>query len=110
MTVRQVAEVLGLRPEALRTYIHDHDCTLQEAMDAYREGRVKRGGRKPVEHRVQGRQTTVREAAEKLGVSVNAVRLYMSKHKVGLAATIRHYEKLKTKRAEKAILDIIWGK
>ena len=107
MTKRQAAEMLGVTREAINDYMAGHRCTLQEAVDAYREGRVHRGGRKPVDHRVKNTTMTAQEAAEKLGVSVNAVRVHMHKHKASLAATIRYYEKRKIKQAEKDILAIL---
>ena len=116
MTIRQAAEMLGV--ERLRVYqwMRRHrqpDGTLaplSEAVAAFREGRVKHGTGQPyVQHRVgRGTMTTI-EAAERLGVSVCAVRLYMNRHKASLAATIRHYEKRKMQKAEKDILKILLG-
>ena len=107
LTKRQAAEALDISRSALNDYMAHHGCTLQEAMDAYREDRVKHGGRRAIKHRVGHKTMSVIEAAEKLCVSVNAVHLYMSKHKCSLAATIRHYEQRKRKKAEKDILAIL---
>lgn len=114
MTIRQAAEMLGV--DRLRVYQwmrrrRAPDGTLaplSEAVAAFREGRVKHGTGQPyVQHRVNGRTMTTRDAAERLGISINAVRLYMSKNQASLAATLRHYEKRKLKKAEKDILAIL---
>lgn len=116
MTVRQAAEMAGTTPVALHNWRKRNrkpDGTLPmmaEAVEAYRQGRVVKGGTLPREHRVGNRTMTTFEAAERLGVSVNAIRLHMSSHKASLAATIRYYEKRKMLKAEKEILAILKGK
>ena len=110
MTIRQAAEGLGITWNALTQHMYRHKCTLAEAVNNYRAGAVRHYGHPPVQHRVGNKTMTTFEAAEKLGVSVNAVRIYMYKHKTSLAATIRHYEKRKMKQAEKAILAILMEK
>ena len=78
-------------------------------MEAYRSGTVKRGGHPPKLHRVSRRMMTQAEAAEMLGMDVNAVRCYMSKHKAPLAQTSQYYEAKQRRRAEKDILNILMG-
>ena len=107
MTVRQAAEMLGVTVTSVKGYMYCHKCPLAEVVAAYREKRVTHGGRPPVEHRVGKQTMTTFEAAEKLGVKVEAIRLHMHKHKASLAATIRYYEKRKLKKAEKDILAIL---
>ena len=107
MTVQQAADSVGVPRTALRDYMYGHGATPQEAVAAYREGRVTHGGRKPILHRVGRRMMTVDEAARRLGVSANAVHLHMRKHGVGLATAIRYYEKRKLRLAEKEILGIL---
>lgn len=115
-TVGEMAEALGVTPVALhnwRARNRNPDGTparLAEAVEAYREGRVIHGGSLPREHRVGNRTMTTFEAAAKLGISTNALRLHMSKHRVSLASTIRYYEKQKQLKAEKEILAILKGK
>ena len=106
-TINQAAEALGITHDTVYKYMYKHKLTLQEAVDAIRAGKPRHGGHDPERHRVGGRTMTTFEAAEKLGVSVNAVRMHMSRHKASLAATIRYYEKLKIKQAEKALLAIL---
>ena len=108
LTVHQAATALGVTYRALYLYMYKHQCRLADAVSAYRQGLVRRtGGDRTVYHRVGRGTMTVAEAAAKLGVSVNAVQQYMYKHKASLAATIRHYELRKKRRAEKEILGIL---
>ena len=71
MTVRQAAEMLGVSMNALYQWLRNHrhgdgsPARLAEAVAAYREKRVVRGGSEPQRHRVGGRQMTVAEAAVK---------------------------------------------
>jgi predicted ArsR family transcriptional regulator len=108
MTIRQAAEALGVSRGAAYQYMYKYQCSLAEAMAAYRHGLVtKAHGNRTVYHRVGRGKMTVAEAAAKLGVSANAVRVYMYKHNCSLAATIRHYEQRKKRKAEKEILGIL---
>ena len=113
MTIRQAAEMLGLPVSTLQSYIYQHrqpdgrPVTLAEAVNAYRSGAIKHGGRSPNLHRVGRRMITQTEAAEMLGVTLNAVRMYMSQHKATLAQTIKYYETRKRRKAEKDILTIL---
>ena len=108
LTVHQAATALGVTYRALYLYMYKHQCRLAEAMADYRSGLVRKtGGNRTVYHRVGRGMMTVAEAAAKLGVSVNAVQQYMYKHKASLAATIRHYEQRKKRKAEKEILGIL---
>jgi predicted transcriptional regulator len=113
MTVRQAAEMLGITVTALRDYMWYHrqpdgrPATLAEAVEAYRSREVSRGGKAPVQHRVGRKTMTCAEAADMLGINVNAVRMHMSKHKATLAQTIRYYEAKKQRKAEKDILNIL---
>jgi len=112
MTVRQAAEMLGVKPEAIRSWRRLHrdaqgkPATLQAAVDAYRQG-VRRGGGRPVQHKVNGRPMTTFQAAEKCGMAVEAIRNRMSRKKCSLAACVNYYEKKKRRKAEKAIMNIL---
>lgn len=113
ITIRQAAEMLGVTVTALRDYLYSHrhpdgrPATLAEAVDAYRSGTVRQGGHPPKLHRVGRRMMTQAEAAEMLGMTLNAVRMHMSKHKATLAQTIKYYETRKRRKAEKDILTIL---
>lgn len=106
MTNRQAAEMLGITPVALRYWRYRHPdaqgrpATLQAAVDAYRQG-VHRGGGRWKVHRVNGRPMTVAQVAEKYGMNVNSVRMRMSRHNYSLAACVSYYEKKRRRRAEK---------
>jgi predicted DNA-binding protein (UPF0251 family) len=113
MSIRQAAEMLGLPVTTIRSYLYSHrqpdgrPAALAEAVDVYRSGAVRHGGHPPRLHRVGRRMMTQAEAAEMLGIDVNAVRCHMSKHKATLAQTIKYYETKKRRRAEKDILTIL---
>jgi predicted DNA-binding protein (UPF0251 family) len=113
MTVQQAAEMLNRSVYALHGYMYYHrqpdgrPATLAEAVDVYRSGAVRHGGHPPRLHRVGRRMMTQAEAAEMLGINVNAVRMHMSKHKATLAQTIKYYETRKRRKAEKDILNIL---
>lgn len=113
MTVRQAADMLGINLRTMRSWIarHRHEdgtiCPLAEAVHAYQEKQVIHGGSPAKQHRVNGKTMTVPEAADKLGVSLHAIYMHMSRHKASLASTIRYYEKRKLKKAEKDILAIL---
>ena len=113
MSIRQAAEMLGVTVTALRDYLYSHrqpdgrTATLAEAVEAYRSGAVRHGGKAPRPHRVGRRMMTQAEAAEMLGINVNAVRTYMCTHRATLAQTIKYYETRKRRRAEKDILTIL---
>lgn len=110
MTTRQAADMLGVPYERLyrwRTRNRTPDgkvAPLAEAVRAYQEGRVRWGGSEPKVYKVHDRRTTLAEAAERAGVSRNALQLYMNRHKVSLETALRHAEVLKRKRAKRAIL------
>lgn len=112
MTNNQAADMLGITPVALRYWRYRHPdaqgkpATLQAAVDAYRQG-VHRGGGRWKQHRVNGRPMTVAQAAEKCGVAVEAIRNRMSRKKCSLAACVNYYEKKKRRKAEKAIMNIL---
>lgn len=106
-TIRQASEQLGVNYHTLYGQMDQRGCTLAEAVEAYRSGEIRHGGSRAKHYRVGGRMMTVAEAAERLGVSSNAIHVHMHKHKVGLAGAVRYYERKKQRAAEQAILKIL---
>lgn len=108
ITIRQAADMLGKTPACIRTWRHDHrhadgtPATLAEAVEAYRMGDVRHGGSKPALHRIGRRMMSVEEVAAELGVTVNAVRMYMSKHQCGLSEYVHFYRARERRREEQA--------
>lgn len=113
MTTKQAAEMLGVTPTALTQWRFRYKrpdgtpALLSDAVQAYREGRVARGGREPRPHKVRGRTMTVAEAAAQMGVTPNALRLYMSRHRVTLETAVKARERRKRRQAERDILKIL---
>lgn len=107
LTIRQAAETLGVSRMALYNWMNRNKASLAEAVAAYREGRVKRGGSPAERFRVGRRMLTRAEAARESGVTLAAFNLYTCKHKCSVAAAMRYYEKQKLKQAEKAIMAIL---
>jgi len=116
MTVQQAAQELDCKPHSIdnwRSTNRDKDGnkpTLEAAYDHFK-GAPKRGrGKEPEKHRVNGKKMTVREAAEKHGTTVNALRQVMSRHRCSLDAAVKRLEARRTRAAEKAILEILNGR
>ena len=107
ITVRQMAERLGITVNALRSYMYGNHATLAKAAQAYRENAVKHGGKKYVVHRVNGKAMTTLDVAKNVGISVGAVRSHMHKHRCSLASTVRYYDRKRREKAEKDILSIL---
>ena len=107
-TMAEMAEALGINYSTLQHYVKVHGCTLAEAVADYREGRVIHGRSQKV-HIVDGKETTVAEAARRCGVSIDTIRWRMSHHKKTLRQTVRYYERKKAERAAGQILDILKG-
>ena len=78
-----------------------------EVVAAYRSGEVRHYGRQPKQHRVAGKLMTMREAAEMVGVSYDAMQLYTYKHRCSVARAVKYYEAKKQRRAEREILRIM---
>ena len=66
-----------------------------------------RRGRPPEEYYVEGRWLTVAEAARKLGMTSNALRLRMLHHDYDLAAAVKAVRLERKIKAVKDILEIL---
>lgn len=116
MTVQQAAQELDCKPHSIDNWRsanrdkNGNKPTLEAAYDHFK-GAPKRGrGKEPEKHRVNGKKMTVREAAEKHGTTVNALRQVMSRHRCSLDAAVKRLEARRTRAAEKAILEILNGR
>lgn len=115
MTAKECADMLGITTSAIQDWRYAHKRPdgkmplMSEAVAAYRTGQVKRGGSRPKYHKVKGREITVKEAADRVGVGITTLRSYMHKRGVSLATAMRYYEAKKQRRAEQAILNILRG-
>ena len=115
MTIRQIADMLGVKPRSLYNYRarHKHPdgsaMSYVELVEAFQSGKVRHGGRKPIRHRVGRRTMTVYEAARMLGVNANALRIRMYRKKQRLSTVIRYYESKKKRQAEEDIMKILKG-
>lgn len=114
LSEREIAAELGISKKALANWRITHrkpdgsKPTMEEAIEHFREwnacGHVRS---KPKVHRVKGRDMTVAEAAKMLGCTEVALRSSMSWNKESLAAAVKRQERLKARRAEKAIMEIL---
>lgn len=116
MTLREVADMLGVSVKAIRCYMYSHPrptgqpMLMSDVVEHYRNGWVKHGGHHPyVQHRVGNRIMTTADAAKQLGITQNLIRRHMSAHKASLAQTIKYYERKKQRKAEREILRILKG-
>ena len=113
MTIRDVAQMLGRSTQAIylwRFKRRKPDGSLPsmaEVVAAYRSGEVRNRGKLPKQHRVAGKMMTMREAAEMVGVSYDAMQLYTYKHRGSVARAVKYYEAKKKRRAEREILRIL---
>ena len=114
VTTHQMADMLGIKYRVLVRWKDKHPVDgrpgpLADAVDAARRGAIRHMGCKPVKHRVGNRMMTTIDAAQMLGISLNAVHKHMSRHHDSLEGTIRYYETRKMEQAEREIMAILNG-
>lgn len=113
MTIKDVAQMLGVTMRAIYLWRFKRKRpdgsmpSMAEVVAAYRSGEVKHYGTLPKQHRVGGKMMTMREAAEMVGVSYDAMQLYVYKHRCSVAKAVKYYEAKKQRRAEREILGIL---
>lgn len=113
VTVQQAAQELGCKPHSIenwRSKNSDKDGrkpTLAEAYQHFKNAPKRGPGSVGKIHTVKGKKMTVREAAEKYGTTVSALRQVMSRHSCSLEEAVNRYEKRKTKAAVDSILSIL---
>ena len=81
ITVQEAADRMGLRRQQLYCQIHSRRCSLQVAVNLYRENLVLHDQGRADRHMIDGRWMTVRQAAEMLSVTVTALRGYLYSHR-----------------------------
>ena len=81
ITVQKAADRLGVIRQQLYGQMHARRCSLQVAVNLYRENLVLHNQGRADRHMIGGRWMTVRQAAEMLGITVTALRDYMWYHR-----------------------------
>lgn len=81
ITVQEAADRLGVMRQQLYGQMHNRRCSLQVAVNLYRENLALHGQGRADRHMVNGRWMTVRQVAEMLGITVTALRDYMWYHR-----------------------------
>lgn len=123
MTERDVAEELGVSREAIGHYRRTHPnpdgtpMSLQDAYDLYRENRArgnrrisgKAGHAKGVTYLLDGRQVTVRQAAELLGLRPVSVYGALRRCNGDLEEARRRSAAYRDTRALRKIMKILKG-
>lgn len=113
ITTKEAARRVGVQPYILTRYMKANGVTLTEALDHYRKyqtGELARWpGRAPRTYYVNGRQLTIKQAAERYHTTENALRMYIFKHKCSLQTAVRQLEERRKKQAERDILKILMG-
>ena len=104
VTRRQICEELGITVDALREYARRNGLSVQQTVDAYREGRVKYGGSPKHRYRVGRKYMTREEVARKHGVSICAIINQIKRKGWTLAQVDRYYEEKHTRKAEAEIM------
>lgn len=119
MSIRDVARIFGVTYTSVYKYRRRHTdadgrpMSLEAVYDRY--AAVKRGdiprvpGRKPARHRCAGKLRTVKQAAEALGCSDANLYNLMYYHGCTLDEAWRRVERVRMRRAERRILEIIKG-
>ena len=79
-TVQEAAEMLGLRPQQIYDQMSNKRCGLQAVVRMYRENYILGQGR-AARYMVDGRWMTIRDAAQMLGVTMQAIYQWRFKRK-----------------------------
>ena len=117
-TVKREAARLGVTATTIECWrtVHRHDdgsrALLEEAVDYYqgiKDGtiRYKKPGFAPAKHYVHGKQMTIAEAAELVGMQESSMRNYLYRNKCSLETAVRRIEERKQEKAVKALLKIL---
>ena len=80
MSVEEAAEMLGLRPQQIYNQMSVKQCGLQAVVRMYRENYILGQGR-AARYMVDGRWMTIKDVAQMLGVTKQAIYLWRFKRK-----------------------------
>lgn len=80
MSVAEAAEMLGLRPQQIYCQMSQKKCGLQAVVRMYRENYILGQGR-AARYMVDGRWMTIKDVAQMLGRSTQAIHLWRFKRK-----------------------------
>lgn len=106
MSVEEAAEMFGIRSQQIYHQMSAKQCGLQAVVRMYREGYILGQGR-AARHMVDGRWMTIKDVAQMLGRSVNAIRVWRYKRRKpdgslpSLAETVAAYRSGEVKRSGK---------
>lgn len=117
MTVYEAAERLGVSFTAIENWRSKHRradgsrALLVEYWDwamRWRRGEIpRRPGKQARIYWVKGRQLTLKQAAQRAGVSYKVFHQYVARHRCSVNTAVRHYEERAIQRAVDEIMSII---
>ena len=81
ITVQEAADRMGLRRQQLYSLTHHKRCSLQVAVNLYRENLALHDQGRADRHMVDGRWMSIRQAAEMLGVPFSTLQSYLYSHR-----------------------------
>lgn len=91
ITVKEIAERLGVEAQQIYNQIYYRKVSLQVAVNLYRENQILHDQGAAARYMVDGKWMTIRQAAEALGVTRGAVYQYMYKYQCSLADAMAAY-------------------
>lgn len=120
MTIAEAARRLGVKYQTLTKWRCLHRTTdgrpglLVDAWDFYDARRrglnpQKPRGKKPKKHRYRGKRLTIRQIAEKMGVSTQAIYKNMERKGCSVQEAIDCMDARRTRRAERELMKILTG-
>ena len=108
ITVQEAADRMGLRRQQLYGLTHHKRCSLQVAVNLYRENLALHDQGRADRHMVDGRWMSIRQAAEMLGVPFSTLQSYLYSHRqpdgrpVTLAEALEAYRSRAVSRGGRA--------
>ena len=110
-TIGKEAAKLGISKDTLRLWMKYHGATLEEAVAHYEAVRagmeLRRPGPRARTYYVNGRVETIKEAAERVGVSEATLRSYVWHKKCTVQTAVRYYENRRRGDAVREIMGIL---